>query len=234
MSQHHTRFKDCEWYSKEYTPVSVGGVGGIGSWLTFFLARIGVQCQVYDFDMIDYTNLGGQMYGQHQIGVAKTRAVQNTVRDFCGDADSELVVMMGKYKGTDVQPITFSCFDNMEVREVMFNKWVEMWGRNRRLGQACAFIDGRMTVESFQVYIVQPNEESIQAYRETLFASSQITDPLCSMKATSHIGAMIGSYMAQAFTNIISNHNIGFEAREVPFKSAYEAAFMDFLSDEYV
>ena len=39
----------------------------------------------------------------------------------------------------------------------------------------------------------------------------------CTMQQTSHVGAMIGSYMVSFFTNHLSNLADGIDAREVPY-----------------
>ena len=53
MEQQFDRFKGASWFPQGNERVLVGGCGGIGSWLTFFLARIGYLPAVYDFDEID-------------------------------------------------------------------------------------------------------------------------------------------------------------------------------------
>ena len=224
MSQHHTRFKDCEWYSEDYPEVAIGGVGGIGSWLSLFLSRIGVPMKLYDFDTIDYTNMAGQLFSPQQIGTPKVVAAKWNAQYFSGE---DVVISDGGiYDYQDLPPIVFSAFDNMKVRRAMFNKWKSQHvEKGRRIGQPAAFIDGRMSVESYQIYIVQPNLESCEKYERELFHDNEVADPVCSMKATSHVGAEIGSKMTQAFTNVISNHNMGFDIRELPFKTAYEVLF---------
>jgi len=226
MNEHHTRFKDCDWYSTNYKEVSIGGVGGIGSWLSFFLARIGVPIEAYDDDTVDYTNMGGQMFSPQQVGQKKTEAMYFNAKYFSG-YDVKFKQMGRFVEGKKVNPICFSCFDNMEVRREMFLNWKEKHVLKRSLTTPAAFVDGRMSVESYQVFIVQPTLESCDAYEKELFSSDSVPNPLCSMKATSHIGAEIGSKMTQAFTNIVTNHNLGMELRETPFKTSYEAIFMD-------
>ena len=219
--EYHTRFKDCPWYSGEYPPVTIGGVGGIGSWLAFLLGRIGVPMHLHDYDSIDYTNMGGQLYPTSAIGKNKADAVMENVRAFSGNVP---MLNLGKFNGQRVNPITFACFDNMYARRIMFDSWYES-NKYKRLSQPSLFIDGRMTVESFQILAV--TQETAEEYRNTyLFDDSDVDEPMCSMKATSHIGAMIGSQLVQVFTNHMTNFNIGIEIREVPLFQAYEAAFM--------
>jgi hypothetical protein len=114
----------------------------------------------------------------------------------------------------------------MKARRLMFNKWKNLVanGEGTRLGVPAIFIDGRMTVESFQIFAVTPDK--IEDYEQHLFSDADVQDPICSLKATSHIGAQIASQMVQIFTNYTTNYNMGDEIRDVPFQQAYEAIFL--------
>jgi len=219
--EYHARFKDCPWYLEEFPMVSIGGVGGIGSWLAFFLGRIGVPMGIYEDDFVDYTNLGGQLYSRNHIGQSKAEIVRDLVYTFSGNTE---VRTLGRFEGQTVAPVTFACFDNMAARRLMFETWLATYPV-KRIGTPSIFIDGRMTVESFQIIAV--TQEMAEQYRsQYLFDDTMVADPICSMKATSHIGAQIGSQMTQVFTNHITNCKLGYELREVPFFQAYETVFM--------
>lgn len=60
------RFSDAPWYIPGL-PILVGGAGAIGSWLTLYLARQDAKLYVYDFDTIDLTNMGGQLYNSSSL-----------------------------------------------------------------------------------------------------------------------------------------------------------------------
>ncbi len=51
------RFSDASW-ANSLQHIVVGGVGGIGSYVSFFLSRIGHTLYLYDMDSIDETNMG--------------------------------------------------------------------------------------------------------------------------------------------------------------------------------
>ena len=57
-SQQYNRFKDAPWFPEREEVTMIGGAGGIGSWLTFFLNKAGFKTIVYDFDVIEEHNLG--------------------------------------------------------------------------------------------------------------------------------------------------------------------------------
>lgn len=55
----YTRFKGADWFSWLYRrPVLLGGAGGIGSWVSMFLSRLGCHIYIYDFDIFERINLG--------------------------------------------------------------------------------------------------------------------------------------------------------------------------------
>lgn len=204
------RFSDASWYHPGID-VLVGGAGGIGSWLCFFLGRQECNIFLYDNDIIDETNLGGQFYGSSDIGKNKADATADHVYSFSGIA----LDVMGKYtKECMGGPVVFSCFDNMEARKIMFEKWCEI--PNKQI-----FIDGRMLAENFQIIAVIP--KNIERYRdEELFEDSEVEEERCSMKATSHCGAMIAGYMVSVFNNYVANFKDKGDFREVPFKMYYD------------
>ena len=141
------RFSDASWYHPGID-VIVGGAGGIGSWLCFFLGRQECNIFLYDDDIIDETNLGGQLYNSSDIGKNKASATAEHVFGF-----TEITLdVMGKYTKEDMSgPVAFACFDNMEARKLMFDNWCEV--SNKQI-----FIDGRMLAENFQVIAVLPKD----------------------------------------------------------------------------
>jgi len=211
-----SRFKDAPWFPKNNEFVQIGGAGGIGSWLTFFLTKMGFRVYLYDFDTIEEHNLGGQLFMQRQIGVKKVIAIAETVHNFCGD-----------FITTFEEPITrssaghyfaFSAFDNMKARADLFAIWKDTVLRAPS-GVTPIFIDGRLEMETFQIFCVTPDR--IQQYEETLFSDEDVEDAPCTMKQSSHTAAMIGSLMSAFFTNHIANIYSAETIREVPFFYEY-------------
>lgn len=217
LSENHSRFKDAIWYDPTYAAPTIGGAGGIGSWLSFFLARAGYSLTIFDGDTVDTTNLGGQLYGRQAIGQLKSNATAMLCQLF--GADQRVIPLSMFTESHTATSIVFSAFDNMKARTLLFNKWAEL--NERRL-----FVDGRMLAESGQIFFVQRGEE--EKYRSNLFDDKEVKEQPCSMKATSHCGAFIASLMMSGFTNWIANQKFGEEIREVPFKTEFELPLMNF------
>lgn len=224
MENQRARFKDAPWFGVNYN-ITVGGVGGIGSWLSFYLARIGHNLGLFDFDEVDDTNLGGQLYALSHLGEQKTESIRQTIKAYSGDPT---IYCLGEFKeNSKPERITFACFDSMKARKLMFEAWVKEYSAMPSLTHPTVFIDGRMTAESFQIYCVQNNKESIERYRKTLFNDGDVEDLPCSYKATSHIGGCIGSMMVQVLNNYLTNFNGGLLTfRSTPFKIYFESAIL--------
>jgi molybdopterin/thiamine biosynthesis adenylyltransferase len=210
-----SRFKDAPWLPKQdESSIIIGGAGGIGSWLNFFLTKIGYKTIVYDFDTIEEHNLGGQLFRQDDIGNLKVRALQRISEEFCSTFITTFEEAVSEHSMSG--PFMFSAFDNMRARAIMFNNWKKHAQLMETLGPSKAiFIDGRLEIEQLQVFCVTP--KNIERYEKYLFADSRVADAPCTMKQSSHTAAMIGTLMTSFFTNHMTNIYAGEELREVPF-----------------
>lgn len=224
---HSSRFKDAPWFpggKEEY--VLIGGAGGIGSWLTVLMSRAGFLPIVFDFDILEEHNMGGQLYGQPHIGKLKVEALKEIVSEFCA---TEIEVSIEKYTEETESHIFVMCaYDNMKAREDTFNNWkkefAEPWLKWVTDGKPedvlederePIFIDGRLTMEQVQIFSVRPS--NMDRYeKEHLFPDSDVEDAPCTLKQTSHSAAIIGGLMTSLFTNHYTNLQEGNSARAVP------------------
>jgi|TARA_B110000967_G_scaffold201149_1_gene238014 hypothetical protein len=214
--ENHNRFKAADWYNS-FQNIVVGGAGGIGSWLAPFLTRIGHTLYIYDDDTIDQTNMAGQFYNQSQIGIRKTDAVKLNCRALNG---ANLISTFGRYdKNGLTSPIMITCFDNMAGRKLMFEKWVTQ--KDREL-----FLDGRMLAETGMIFCVLPGQED--NYRAELFEDSEVADAPCSLKATSHCGALISVLLTNALNSYLGNKAMKADIRILPFRYDFELPFFTF------
>lgn len=212
-----TTFRGLPWFGlakKSY--VTIGGAGGIGSWLALFLSRAGIKSTIYDFDTVENRNLGGQLYRKNSVGKTKVSALAEVVRDFTDNAhmNTENKVLD---LSTPVSAQCFSAFDNMKARKDMFEVWKrKVANLPPEEAYKSIFIDGRLEAEFFQIYCVTPSR--IERYQATLFDDEELAETACSVKQTSHVAAMIGSFMTSFYTNHLTNESENMKVREVPFK----------------
>lgn len=206
-----SRFKDALWFPKLGEGVIVGGAGGIGSWLSLFLARANFEVTVYDYDKVEAHNLGGQLYRESSIERYKVDALQSIITDFAGT----LINTRNEKFGANTMGHHFmlAAFDNMQARRDMFNVW-------KNSISYCTvtplFIDGRLEMEQLQIYCVTPdNMDEYEANH--LFADHEADTVACTLKQTTHVAATIAGLMTAFFTNHITNIYEAMPVRHVPF-----------------
>lgn len=208
-----TRFGNAPW-AGNHKQIVIGGAGGIGSWLSLALARAGHTLFVYDMDIYEQSNMGGQFCTEQGLGKLKTVELSRLVNDFTG----EQISTFGKFdESSFVAPITIAAFDNMEARRLMFDKWKEQ--ENREI-----FIDGRMTAEYFEVIAIQRGQE--ERYESVWFPSSEANPLPCSFKSTTHNAMGITYVINGVLNNFLSNDESGL--REIPFKQRMDIAMFLF------
>jgi hypothetical protein len=240
-----SRFKDAQWFPTEEVYCIIGGVGGIGSWLTLLLARATFIPIVYDFDTIEEHNIGGQLFPKRLIGKTKVEALKEIVKDF---TDTEIIANNEKYLADSMSHhYVFSAFDNMQSRKDMFQSWknyVKEWEEDIAVINSLSekdeniavlppftpiFIDGRLTAEQMQIFCVTPDR--IEEYEKHLFDDSEVEDAPCTLKQTSHSAAMIAAHMVGFFTNHFSNNMANEKDRNIPFKWEYFIP-INYISEE--
>ncbi|HPQ78844.1 MAG TPA: ThiF family adenylyltransferase [Candidatus Dojkabacteria bacterium] len=215
MERENLRFQGLDWYSRDNAPVVVvGGAGGIGSWLAFFLARANFNVTLSDFDTVEKHNIGGQLFKRSQIGKYKAEAVGRNVSEFSANTINAQIVKITEETAT--HEFMFSAFDNMDARRAMFKVWKRSWNSMNRP----IFIDGRLNAEQFQIFCVTP-QNADEYERMHLFNDSEVEDAPCSAQQTTHTAAMIAGHMVGFFTNHITNINLRDEVREIPFMYEY-------------
>lgn len=123
LNESQGRFKDAPFALKlPSQKITIGGVGGIGSWLSVILAKMGVEkLEIWDFDDVEEHNIGGQLFRVNQRGENKTLSMAANITTFSQGVE---VSRYDKFqKENHTQPVTFAVFDNMKSRKDMFDSW---------------------------------------------------------------------------------------------------------------
>lgn len=207
------RFASIIWanHAENYS-VAVVGAGGIGSWLTLFLSRIGYKLYVFDFDDVDDSNIGGQFYPHQFVGRKKIVALRNVIDLFTGN---RMWAYDKKATISDIVDTSYnilvSCVDKMSQRKMLFDGF-------KRNNTIRLFIDGRMNAEQFTVYFV--TRDRMDDYEKTLYDDDEVPDEACTNKATTHFGAGIAYTITKGVNNFVAcEHD---EPRDIPFMVADE------------
>ena len=227
-----SRFSGAIWYSAIQSKIiTLAGVGGIGSYVGFLLARLKpAALYLYDPDIVEQANMSGQLYGSGDLGQAKVSSLHRMLQVYANYYYS--VAYQERFTAeSEATDIMICGFDNMEARKLFFDKWFEHVG-NKPEGERskCLFIDGRLAAEEFQVFAIQGNDErAIVEYKNRwLFSDAVADETICSYKQTTFMANMIASVMVNLFVNFVANECNPIIDRDVPFMTQYSADTMYF------
>ena len=108
------------------TTVAVCGLGGLGSNIAIALARAGIgKLILIDFDKVDITNLHRQQYKANQIGMSKTEALRDNLREINPYIETKIhTIRLDENNAKDIlsdADIICEAFDNAEAKANIVN-----------------------------------------------------------------------------------------------------------------
>ena len=224
-----SRFSGAIWYEAIHEKtVTLAGLGGIGSYVGFLLARMNPAAMyIYDDDVVETANMSGQLYSNSDVGERKASALARKMSQYSlyGSVYAYNTRFTEESNASDIM---ICGFDSMSSRSTFFEKWLERVNEKDEEGKKhCLFIDGRLAAEELQVYcFTGDNQWAINEYRNALFSDDQADPTVCSYKQTSYMANMIGSIIVNLFTNFVANEMLGFLGRELPFLTTYDGITM--------
>ena len=230
-----SRFSSAIWYQKiQEKTIVLAGVGGIGSYVGFLLARMKPSALfIFDPDTVETANMSGQLYGRSDIGVPKVSALSRMIMTYT-DFGSVYAVperFNADNQGTDIM---ICGFDNMEARKTFFSKWLEHVNSKPENERGdCLYIDGRLAAEEFQVLCIKGDDTyNIERYKnEFLFSDKDADETICSYKQTTFMANMIASFMVNLFVNFVANQCNPLIERDLPFYTTYSAETMYYKTE---
>ena len=117
------RFSEVKNHLSKFT-VGIAGAGGIGSNCAVALARSGVGTLVIvDYDVIETPNLNRQYYFKSQVGLMKTVALEENIRNI--DPEVKVISHQKKLDKFNIAEIFSGCniiveaFDSSEMKEIL-------------------------------------------------------------------------------------------------------------------
>lgn len=230
MNDTTARFSGAEWYNEiQRKSIILAGLGGIGSWTALQLARmVPSRMVLYDDDVVEAVNMAGQLYGYNDVGKNKVNAVSELITSYTS-MQSVYAVPEKFTSECEAGDIMICGFDNMEARNTFFNSWeAHVMCKPEEERRKCLFIDGRLSMDELQVLCMSGEDSyNIMRYRnEFLFSSREAEHTVCSMKQTTYLASMIGSFIVNLFTNWVANLLNPIIPYDVPFFTNYNAQNM--------
>lgn len=227
-----SRFSGAIWYSAiQSKTITLAGVGGIGSYVGFLLARLKpAGLYLYDPDIVEQANMSGQLYGSGDLGQAKVSSLHRMLQVYANYYNS--VAYQERFTAeSEATDIMICGFDNMKARKLFFDAWEDrLMAKPEEERGKMLFIDGRLAAEEFQVFAIQGNDiRAIREYRNKwLFSDAVADETICSYKQTTFMANMIASVMVNLFVNFVANECNPIIDRDVPFMTQYSADTMYF------
>lgn len=232
VAENTSRFSGAIWFEEiKKKTIILAGLGGIGSYVCFLLARMQpTSLFIYDNDIVEAANMSGQLFGRADVDRYKVDAMADMVSMYANY--NSVFAIRERFTSTcEAADIMICGFDNMEARKTFFTKWranAQLKPLSER--KHCLFIDGRLSAEYFQVFCITGDDAPAQeAYVEkALFSDEEADETVCSYKQTTYMANMIGSVMVNLFTNFVANEVAGAPIRELPYLTTYDGNSMQF------
>ena len=162
--------------------INIIGCGAVGSWLSFFLLKMGFKnIHVYDFDVVEEHNLPNQMFTEKQIGKEKVQALFELYSDLFQEEKNRLTIhkeRVTKDNAIGLQGVVFCCVDSMGARR-------DIYTHCYKYGQAELWIEGRIGLFGAYVYTLNEKNLSIcEKYQDTLYADEEAEVSACGVSQT--------------------------------------------------
>lgn len=227
-----SRFSGTEWYNEiQKQRVILAGLGGIGSYVSYNLARMNIAALfMYDDDVVEQANMSGQLYCQDDIGKAKVDAMADMIKSYT--TMRNIYAIKDKFKNSSEAGDVMICgFDNMEARRIFFVAWHNhVMAKPEEERKKCLYLDGRLSISTLQVFcITGDNDWAMAEYADKyLFTDAEAEETQCSLKQTTYLACMIGSMIVNLFTNWTANLLNPIIPYDLPFFTEYDAQNMIF------
>jgi molybdopterin/thiamine biosynthesis adenylyltransferase len=196
--------------------IHIIGIGAMGSRVAELLVRLGVQrIHIWDFDTVESKNITNQIYLHHQIGMNKTDALTEILKDINPNCD---IKCHNKWEDQTLSGYIFLCVDSIELRYK-----IAMSCKDNP--QVKGMFDTRMRLEDAQSYAADWNNET---QKKMFISSMEFTDdeakdatPVSACGTTLSVASTVVStaaFTVSNFINLIRKHN----CKSMIFTNAFE------------
>lgn len=177
-------------------PILIIGAGGIGSWATLALAKMGCSnLTVLDFDRVEEHNLPSQLYVPQQISFPKVNSLQILVNQLTGSSIRPIAQAFQEYvvNGFQSYKIIICAVDSLEQRKEIWT----LFKKTKTFKQSELYIDARMGGEVMKLIAVDlNNKESIKRYENGLASKTKPHHDVCTARAVIYNTFMCGGFIA--------------------------------------
>jgi len=169
--------------------VHVLGVGALGSWVAYQLAKLGIRnIHLYDHDTIEDHNVPNQIYGRGEIGKKKVEAlkelIERTMGDWCNVVTHDVDLLKEE---VELDDIVVCAVDSLDLRR-------KLWEENK--DKVRLWVDGRMSISYGVVYGVDTTRNSIiENYSISFDSDENAEESPCNERAIVNNTVLIANAM---------------------------------------
>lgn len=175
-------------------PIVVVGAGGIGSWTTLALAKMGCRnITVVDFDKVEIHNTPSQIYKPDQLKEYKVHALRSIVDDLTCVDIVPIHQHFQKWYKKDYPAKIFICgVDSLDQRRVIWNKIIKESNLDFDM-----YIDARMAGDLLRIIVTSPLDlNSMKRYAQTLDPKKKPHPDSCTARSISYNTFLCGGLLA--------------------------------------
>lgn len=184
-------------------PILIIGAGGIGSWATLALAKMGCKnITVLDFDRVEKHNIPSQLYVPQHSSYLKSLSLQTLIEQLAGVTITPITKAFqeyasnGEYKSYKV--IICAVDSLMQRREI----WQAL-KKTKYFKNLSLYIDARMGGEVMRIIIVNLDKKDlVKKYEDNLFTNTSAAKEKCTARAIVYNTFICGGLIA----NIIKKY----------------------------
>lgn len=190
-------------------PILVIGAGGIGSWTTLALSKMGCSnLTVVDYDTVENHNIPSQFYKESQVGKNKVDALADNIKEFTGvniKCDTFKFEEFWSRKN-EMEPkdfkIIISAVDSLETRK-------SIWKLLKNDTTWELYLDARMGGELLRLLVVAANfPTTIEKYEKVLNTRTKASEEVCTAKSIVYNTFMCGGLIAHVVKKFVKKEQV--------------------------
>ena len=191
-------------------PILVIGAGGIGSWATLALTKMGcTNLTVVDFDRVEEHNLPSQLYIPQQISYPKVNALQVLLTQLTGVNIHPVAKAFQEYAingfTNSFYRVIICAVDSLLQRKEIW----ELFKKSKQFAATELYVDARIGGEVMKLITINLNDkESIETYEQGLASKVKPYRDLCTGRAVIYNTFMCGGFVANVVKKFAKNETI--------------------------
>lgn len=193
----------------EELKVLVIGAGGVGSFLVYALAKMGVKhIQVWDKDVVEPHNIPNQLYSLLDDGEVKVEALRLKVFEELGIKIKAKNAFFNGEELKDIMPefqpdVIISGVDTMTARS-------KIWEGLKKIdytGKKMFYFDTRMSARAMSLFVtpLDGTRKSYKRYEDSLFPDEEGVQDRCTAKAIIHTSFACTYVICNVLHDLINN-----------------------------